>query len=70
MGCRFCASGLLKKQRNLTSGEMVAQIMYVSKELSEIDERVRNVVVMGTGEPFDNYDNVMDFVRLLIMIKA
>ncbi|MGB4613577.1 MAG: 23S rRNA (adenine(2503)-C(2))-methyltransferase RlmN [Erysipelotrichaceae bacterium] len=65
MGCLFCASGLLKKQRNLTRGEMVAQIMYVSKELSEIDERVRNVVVMGTGEPFDNYDNVMDFCKII-----
>lgn len=65
MGCSFCASGLLKKQRDLTSGEMVAQVLYVSKELSKEDERVRNVVIMGTGEPFDNYDNVMDFCKII-----
>lgn len=61
MGCTFCASGLLKKQRNLTSGEMVAQILYIQKELDQKEGRVSNIVVMGTGEPFDNYDSVMDF---------
>lgn len=63
MGCKFCASGLLKKQRNLTSGEIVAQIAYVNKELQKENERVRNIVVMGIGEPFDNYENVMDFCK-------
>lgn len=63
MGCKFCASGLLKKKRNLTSGEMVAQIMYIEKEFE--DDRVRNVVVMGTGEPFDNYDEVIDFCNTI-----
>ena len=63
MGCKFCASGLLKKQRNLTSGEIVAQITYVNKELQKENERVRNIVVMGIGEPFDNYENVMDFCK-------
>lgn len=65
MGCKFCASGLLKKTRNLSAGEMVAQVMYVQRMLDENDERVSNVVIMGTGEPFDNYDNVMDFLSTI-----
>ena len=65
MGCAFCASGLLKKQRDLSAGEMVAQIMYIQRELDEKDTRVNNVVVMGTGEPFDNYDNVLDFCSVI-----
>ena len=62
MGCAFCASGLTKKQRNLTSGEMVAQVLYIQRELDQKEERVSHIVVMGTGEPFDNYDNVMNFL--------
>ncbi|MBR2669864.1 MAG: 23S rRNA (adenine(2503)-C(2))-methyltransferase RlmN [Solobacterium sp.] len=65
MGCTFCASGLLKKQRDLTAGEMTAQIMYIQRELEQEGYRVDNVVVMGTGEPFDNYDNVMDFCKTI-----
>lgn len=65
MGCTFCASGLLKKTRNLSAGEMVAQVMYVQRMLDEGEERVSNVVIMGTGEPFDNYDNVMDFLATI-----
>ncbi len=65
MGCSFCASGLLKKQRDLTAGEIVGQIMYIQKELDTEDRRVDNVVVMGTGEPFDNYDNVMNFCSVI-----
>ena len=65
MGCAFCASGLLKKQRDLTAGEMVGQIIYIQKELDAAGERVDNVVVMGTGEPFDNYDNVIDFCSVI-----
>lgn len=65
MGCKFCASGLLKKRRNLTAGEIVAQIMYVQRYLDETEERVSNIVVMGTGEPFDNYDHVMNFCRIV-----
>ena len=61
MGCTFCASGLLKKERNLTAGEMTAEVLYVQKELDKTGGRVDNIVIMGTGEPFDNYDNVMDF---------
>ncbi len=61
MGCTFCASGLLKKQRDLTSGEMCQQIVTVQKDLDESGIRLSHIVVMGTGEPFDNYDNVMRF---------
>lgn len=62
MQCRFCASGLLKRQRNLTAGEIVGQIMKVQHDLQE---RISHVVVMGTGEPFDNYEQVMEFVRII-----
>ena len=61
MGCDFCASGLLKKRRDLTSGEIVAQVMSVQKDLDETGDRISHIVVMGTGEPFDNYENVMNF---------
>ena len=63
MGCDFCASGLLKKRRDLTSGEMVAQVLSVQKDLDKSGERVSHVVIMGTGEPFDNYENVMNFAQ-------
>lgn len=67
IGCTFCASGLLTKQRDLTAGEIVAQIMQVQHYLDERgkDERVSHVVVMGIGEPFDNYDNVMVFLHII-----
>ena len=70
MGCSFCASGLLKKQRNLEAHEMVGQILVMNDLLRENNERVTHVVVMGTGEPFDNYDNVIDFVRIINDQKA
>ena len=60
MGCAFCASGLTKKQRNLTAGEIVAQIMYVQRYLDERSQRLSHVVVMGSGEPFDNYEATMN----------
>jgi len=65
MGCKFCASGQLKKVRDLTPGEIVGQIMLVTKEILEEDSRVSHVVVMGIGEPFDNYENIMKFVRII-----
>lgn len=67
IGCTFCASGLLKKQRDLTAGEIVAQIMQVQQYLDEKEtgDRVSHIVVMGIGEPFDNYDNVMSFLRIV-----
>ncbi|WP_326716560.1 23S rRNA (adenine(2503)-C(2))-methyltransferase RlmN [Vagococcus jeotgali] len=67
IGCTFCASGLLKKQRNLTTGEIVAQIMKVQHYLDDQGkgERVSHIVVMGIGEPFDNYKNVMNFLTIM-----
>jgi 23S rRNA (adenine2503-C2)-methyltransferase len=65
MGCAFCASGLLKKKRELTIDELVGQILVLDDILMEDKEKVTHVVVMGTGEPFDNYDSVLAFVRIL-----
>lgn len=67
IGCTFCASGLLKKQRDLTAGEIVAQIMLVQHYFDERGqgERVSHIVVMGIGEPFDNYDNLMNFLHTI-----
>jgi 23S rRNA (adenine2503-C2)-methyltransferase len=67
IGCSFCASGLLRKNRDLSSGEIVEQIMNVQHHLDAKgnDERVSHIVVMGIGEPFDNYDNLMDFLRVV-----
>src|SRR5690625_3535817 len=67
IGCTFCASGLLKKSRDLTSGEIVEQIMRVQAHLDEQGngERVSHIVVMGIGEPFDNYENLLDFINVV-----
>lgn len=67
IGCSFCASGLLKKSRDLTSGEIVEQVMKVQLHLDRQgkDERVTHIVVMGIGEPFDNYDHVTNFLRVI-----
>lgn len=65
MACSFCASGLLKKKRDLSSGEIVGQVLYVQKILDEAEKRIGNVVIMGTGEPFDNYDNVLNFAKII-----
>ncbi|CAM3674011.1 23S rRNA (adenine(2503)-C(2))-methyltransferase RlmN [Erysipelothrix urinaevulpis] len=62
MGCKFCASGLLKAKRNLSAGELVNQIMFVQKDLDKREKRVSHIVVMGIGEPFMNYPNVMEFI--------
>lgn len=62
MGCKFCASTIAGLKRNLLPSEMLEQIYRIQKESGE---RVSNVVIMGTGEPFDNYDNVIRFLRLL-----
>ena len=62
MGCSFCASGKLKKVRNLSAGEMVLQIFTVEKL---INKKINSVVVMGIGEPFDNYDNLLKFLRII-----
>lgn len=62
MGCRFCASTQAGFMRNLTAGEMLDQVMSIGRDTGE---RVGNVVIMGIGEPFDNYDNVLKFLRLV-----
>lgn len=60
MGCAFCASTIGGKIRDLTSGEMLGQIISAQRDL---EERISNVVIMGIGEPFDNYDNVIRFLK-------
>ncbi len=62
MGCRFCASTIDGLKRNLTAGEMLGQIYEIMKDTGE---RISNVVIMGSGEPLDNYENVVTFIRLL-----
>ncbi len=59
MGCVFCATGQMGFKRHLSSGEIVAQVMYYARQLKEQNEIVTNVVLMGMGEPFHNYDNTM-----------
>ena len=62
MGCRFCESGRLKKVRNLEAYEIVQQILMIEED---IKSRITHVVVMGIGEPFDNYDNLMRFIKII-----
>ena len=62
MGCRFCESGRLKKVRNLESYEMVLQILKIEED---INARISHVVLMGIGEPFDNYYNVINFIDII-----
>ena len=62
MSCAFCESGRLKKVRNLKSYEMVLQILEVEEDLNI---RISHIVLMGIGEPFDNYDNVMNFIDII-----
>jgi 23S rRNA (adenine2503-C2)-methyltransferase len=62
MGCAFCESGRLKKVRNLLAYEMVSQILLVEED---IKERISSVVIMGIGEPLDNFSNVMDFINII-----
>jgi len=59
MGCVFCATGQMGYKRNLSSGEIVAQVMYYARMLKEANESVTNIVMMGMGEPFHNYENTM-----------
>lgn len=62
MGCKFCESGRRKKVRNLEAYEMVLQILMIEKDLGK---RISHVVVMGIGEPFDNFDNVIKFLTII-----
>ncbi|HAQ08537.1 MAG TPA: 23S rRNA (adenine(2503)-C(2))-methyltransferase RlmN [Bacillus bacterium] len=63
IGCTFCASTLGGLKRNLEAGEIVAQVVKVQQALDETDERVSSIVIMGIGEPFDNYDNMLSFLK-------
>ena len=65
MGCLFCASGQTKKKRNLTTSEMVLQVFQIDQILRESGNRLSHVVIMGIGEHFDNYDNVLEFIRII-----
>ena len=62
MGCKFCASTGIPFVRNLTSGEIVEQILAIEQD---IEDKISNVVFMGIGEPFDNYDNVINAIKIL-----
>ena len=62
MGCKFCASTIGGRVRNLTAGELIGQIIAAQKDLGE---RISNIVMMGIGEPLDNYDNVLRFLKLV-----
>ena len=62
MGCRFCASTIGGKKRDLTASEMLEEVYEIQKISGE---RVSNLVLMGTGEPLDNYDNLIRFIHLL-----
>ncbi len=62
MGCRFCASTLKGRERNLSPGEILGQVLCVRKDLGE---RISNIVMMGIGEPLDNFDNVTKFLEIV-----
>ncbi len=62
MGCKFCESGRLKKVRNLQAYEIVEQILVIEKDL---EKKINSVVIMGIGEPLDNYDNIIKFIEII-----
>ncbi|WAA11267.1 23S rRNA (adenine(2503)-C(2))-methyltransferase RlmN [Fervidibacillus albus] len=72
IGCSFCASGILKKNRDLTAAEIVEQILLVQRYLDETEngKRVSHVVVMGIGEPFDNFENLTSFLKIINHAKG
>lgn len=70
IGCTFCASTLGGLKRNLTAGEIVAQVVKAQQILDERKERVSSIVIMGTGEPFENYEPTMTFLRIMIHEKG
>lgn len=65
MGCVFCATGQMGFQRHLSAGEIVAQVVFVQRELAKTDQELRNIVLMGMGEPLHNYDNTMQAIDIL-----
>lgn len=70
IGCTFCASTLGGLKRNLTAGEIVAQVVTAQQLLDATGERVSSIVIMGSGEPFENYDATMNFLRIMIHEKG
>jgi len=70
IGCTFCASTLGGLKRNLEAGEIVAQVVKVQQALDELGERVSSVVIMGIGEPFDNFNNMLGFLKIINHEKA
>ncbi|MCQ6560349.1 23S rRNA (adenine(2503)-C(2))-methyltransferase RlmN [Paenibacillus mendelii] len=70
IGCTFCASTLGGLKRNLTAGEIVAQVVTAQQILDETNERVSSIVIMGSGEPFENYEATMTFLRNMIHEKG
>jgi len=65
MGCTFCATGQMGFKRQLSSGEIVAQVIYAARQLQDDGEKLTNVVVMGMGEPFHNYETTMEAIDRL-----
>ncbi len=65
IGCSFCASTLGGLKRNLEAGEIVSQVVQIQKVLDATDERVSSIVIMGIGEPFENYNPMMQFIRII-----
>lgn len=65
IGCTFCASTLGGLKRNLEAGEIVAQVVKVQQALDELGERVSSVVIMGIGEPFDNFTSMLSFLKII-----
>ena len=65
IGCTFCASTLGGLKRNLEAGEIVSQVLKVQQELDKRGERISSIVIMGIGEPFENYDEMMDFIKIV-----
>lgn len=70
IGCTFCASTLGGLKRNLTAGEIVAQVVTAQQMLDESGERIASIVIMGSGEPFENYDATMTFLRIVTHAKG
>ncbi|TVR72373.1 MAG: 23S rRNA (adenine(2503)-C(2))-methyltransferase RlmN [Sphaerobacteraceae bacterium] len=65
VGCSFCATGMMGLTRNLSTGEMVGQVVAAARRTQELDRQLTNIVMMGMGEPFQNYDSTMRMARIL-----
>jgi 23S rRNA (adenine2503-C2)-methyltransferase len=70
IGCTFCASTIGGLKRNLTAGEIIAQVVVAQQILDATNERVSSIVIMGSGEPFENYEETMKFLRVMIHEKG